>query len=227
MPRYIQSKENKEHAVVLSAVMNMYMEYFKKILGCSDGNNNLYPHKKWTKDHHKFIPSGNTGNVITILRYVRNHLATAYRKKHHLGNSRKFEFLDCGCGIGNIMLLAKAVRGYCVTGLEYEEEACEIARTLLYGYDGSNGEIIHQDILTFEHYADYDVIYYYAPLISEKGLSAFADKVRDDMKVGAVVVTYGGHSGPLYKDKRFKAIFDGCKTIPGHIRRMAHQKMRK
>jgi len=51
--------------------------------------------------------------------------------------------------------------------------------------------------------------------------------VHNDIKVGAVVISYGGGSNALYADKRFKAIFNESKTIPNSIRIMTHQKMRK
>ncbi len=224
MPRYIKSKQAELHANALSKAICAYTTYFQKILGCYAGGNSKQ--KKWTKDHHKFVPSDNVRAVISCLRFTREYVQAKIRKKENNNFHRSLKFLDCGCGIGNIILLASAVGGYNSTGLEYEAEVCEVARILVSEYSGYS-KIIQQDIVTFEHYADYDVIYYFQPIIRHEKMERFVRRVRDDAKVGAVIITYGGGSGSLYKDGRFKAIFDSCKTIPDNIGRMAHEKVRE
>ncbi len=221
MPRYNKLQQQELHAQTLVQVVGAYTRYLQKVLGCCPSMSSSQM-SKWTKDHHRFIPSSNVRQIITCLRFVRDHLARAYKKKHKSLMHRTFRFLDCGCGAGNILLLAHEIDGYSTTGLEYETEACEVARTLV-----PDARIIQQDILTFEDYAHYDVIYYYNPMTSDKKMGQFARKVQNDAKVGAVVITYGGGSSRLYGDKRFKDIFGKCGTIPGSMKSMVHQKVKE
>lgn len=219
MPKYKASQQHKIQARAMGAAIDMYVRYFQKILGCYAGDGNQVK-KKWTEGHHPFIPSYDTAAVISCLRLVRDYLAD----KQSGRLCRATRLLDCGCGVGNILLLARGLGGFNTTGLEYEPEACAIAKLLV-----PSSEILCQDILTFEHYADYDVIYYYHPICDNKKMRLFIEKMYNDMRVGAVVTTYGGGASDLEydKSKRFKAIFARFKSIPEDIRRMAWEKVKE
>jgi SAM-dependent methyltransferase len=223
MPLFEQEKYYKIQAHVAVSAISLYTDYFQRLLGCYAGTGNQTG-KVWTKGHHKFIPSGSVGDVISCLRLVREYLMDKQLEQHNC--RRPIKFVDCGCGVGNILLLAIAIGGYKVTGLEYEPEAVEIAQLLARHYC-DDGNILQQDILTYEDYKLYDVIYYYQPISTSKEMNRFAKKVNNDIKVGAVVMTYGGGSSVLKNDKRFKGVFTRFNSVPENIRRMAWEKVKE
>ena len=116
------------------------------------------------------------------------------------------------------MLIAEAA-GYEVYGIEYEEATCKIARDLIWKFrtvkgNKKNDSIIRDDITTFEHYADYDVIYYYSPISERNKAKQFLKKLGNNAKVGSIVISYGGGGsyGPYYfaNDVRFKILPKTC-----------------
>lgn len=225
MPLFEEEKHHKIRAHVATKVINLYTDYFQRLLGCYAGDGNLRG-KRWTKGHHRFIPSSSVGDVISCLRLVREYLTDKQLKQDN--HRRLISLIDCGCGVGNILLLAVALGGYRVTGLEYEPEVVEIAQLLVRTYSSGDKHIVlQQDVLTYDSYKLYDVIYYYQPISNDKKMCIFAKKARNDMKVGAVIVTYGGGSQILRDDRRFRAIFAKYQSVPGNIRRMAWEKVKE
>jgi len=184
--------------------INAYTKYFEKILDCYN-----------TEGHHKFIPAYYTRIIIICLKLVYDHLAT----KHGAEGPRPFQFIDCGCGVGNILLLARESAGYKVTGLEYEPEIFEIAKLLV-----PNGTILNQDILTYDNYKLYDVIYYHIPLSDEDKTDQFINKIHKDMKIGAIVVICDGKPLRMEKDERFENIFTKFTMMPHALAHMAWEK---
>ena len=166
-----------EHAIIraLSSSIQTYNSYFQRILG----TDNEGGWKKSNKDHYCFIPTRNVENIVRALRYLKTHSDI----------SRYPKFLDCGCGIGNIMMLAEKL-GFKPYGIEYEKENVALARTLLRGII-NNRQIIHDDILKYKHYNRYDVIYYFEPLQNHEKRREFADKIAKGAKRGAFVIPNG------------------------------------
>jgi len=152
---------------------------------------------------------------------VYDHLTT----EHTIGEARPFQFIDCGCGVGNILLLARETAGYRTTGLEYEPEMVKIAKLLT-----PDSTILHQDILTYEDYKLYDVIYYHCPLSDKDKTNRFLDKICKDMKVGAVIVDpleNQKHVPRMEKDERFKNIFTRFIKMPHELKDMAWEKVKE
>jgi len=180
MPKkYDEVKQQRMQIHTMSTVIWAYTAYFQKMLGCFAGDGNQTK-RKWTKGHHPFIPSHSTREVISTLKMVREHMiAKRDRDRFHV-----LKLLDCGCGVGNILLMARALGGYSLTGLEYDPRVCKIARILI-----MDAEIIRQNILTYKHYAQHDVIYYYQPISDNTKMCRFAKKVNNDIKVGTVVIS--------------------------------------
>ena len=123
-------------------------------------------------DYFPFIPSSDAAWVIDRLTRVQMHQ-----------DGMKLKLIDCGCGIGNVMLLAKSI-GYYVYGIEYDLESSKIAESL------TDSKVVCGDILTFDGYADFDVIYYYTPIRDVDKMRKFLEKIINDMKVGGIIVSY-------------------------------------
>ncbi len=100
-------------------------------------------------------------------------------------------FLDCGCGIGNIILLANGIAyginsrihghfgGFAAQGIEFDEETIKTARSLWIDHC-----IIRGDLLKFDKYADYDFIYFYCPLSRPEKEVEFETRMLTQIKPG-------------------------------------------
>jgi SAM-dependent methyltransferase len=123
--------------------------------------------------------------------------------------TRRYKFLDAGCGIGNVLLLARAVGlGHEFHGLELFQDAFEAAIkfTGARNDEHSNVRVLKRDILKFKSYADYDIIYYFHPLRDGLKEIEFEKKVENDMKVGAILVPKMKHDFSIEKDPRFERL---------------------
>jgi protein-L-isoaspartate O-methyltransferase len=187
-----------------SNALDSYNRYLRRELGFGNsGMASLGPGKRH-KDHHEFIPTNGAINILMWLLDARNHI----RKKRGRGWRGNLKFLDCGCGVGNIMALAKRVDGIeSIAGIEYDRATCLLARKLLLrpGYRREN--VIHGDLVNFGNYGEYDIIYYYEPINGHRKAAVFYELLKNDMKVGAVIIP-NGHSNVFANDKdgRFKEV---------------------
>lgn len=106
---------------------------------------------------YSFIPN----SIHAVLpRLIHAYDYLKLKKKH---KRYGFTFLDAGCGYGNIMMLASGV-GFSVYGLELDPVTIEFAK----GVNDHWRNIKRQDILTYNDYKKFDVIYYYCPFFSTK-----------------------------------------------------------
>jgi SAM-dependent methyltransferase len=124
------------------------------------------------------------------------------------------KFLDAGCGIGNILVLA-LYSELCnrVYGLEYFPKTLAAAEKFLEPHRGLGYSIKVRkaDITTYKSYGNYDVIYYYCPLSNHDKEVAFEESVEDQMKIGAVLLPYSKGSKRINKDPRFERVDIGSK----------------
>jgi len=118
--------------------------------------------------------------------------------------TKDIKFLDCGCGLGLSMQIARKV-GFDAYGLEYSPSMIKLGRSLSpYFYSRS---FIKADITTYKDYDKYDVIYYFRPLSDPKKQDEFEKYLENECKVGAYLIClYKQDKFSLSKDKRFKLI---------------------
>ena len=118
------------------------------------------------------------------------------------------KFLDVGCGVGNIMILAKRAGFGIVEGIEYEKRNIDqaIISPSPSLHNSAYGTIHHMDAFDFENYRDFDVIYYYCP-ISDYLLEERLEKlIESQMKVGAYLVANFKTSEAIKSNKNFKSV---------------------
>jgi 2-polyprenyl-3-methyl-5-hydroxy-6-metoxy-1,4-benzoquinol methylase len=121
-----------------------------------------------------------------------------FEKEH----TRKANFLDVGCGIGNIMYLAKQL-GMNATGIE-----CNKQYKI---YQLTNETVYYQDAFTFKKYNNYDIIYMYRPIEDFSLEVKLEQQIQESLKVGAIFICYSVSSFDGYaiqNDKRFKKCLD-------------------
>lgn len=163
---------NKHVMVDICHICSMYTNFIAR-----QANLNSYGYELEDKTPcFGFIPSGNLIDTLNQLRIIGKRL----RKK--TGHSPKF--IDIGCGIGNIVLLANAAH-YEATGLEYDLETCKTAKHLC---KRTNIKIIKGDMRTFKNYCKYDVLYFYQPMRDYHAMLTFTTELAKQMKPGAYLI---------------------------------------
>lgn len=122
-------------------------------------------------------------------------------------------FLDAGCGIGNMLLIAYSIGFTSVNGVEFDKKTITIARRLIKHtvYNGHHCKIIKADLTKYDKYGNYDVIYYFQPM-HPKHMYKFLDLLKQDMKIGAIVIANGVDT--FQGDKRFKRILKSPGVLP-------------
>ncbi len=194
----------------LSIVVEEYNSYLQMKLGFRPN----HPYKDGQTEglgekhvgHYPFIPTYNPGTLIQCLCEVRDYI----RKRGGKGSRSPLSFLDCGCGIGNIMLLARSIDGYGkIAGVEYDNATHKVAQELL----PYNEDITRGDLINFHGYGYFDVIYFYEPISCQEKSKIFCKKLISSMKVGAVVIP-NGNSRAFREDpmRRFKQLPIDCRT---------------
>ncbi len=195
----------------LSKVVENYNYYLQMKLGFRPN----YPYKDEQRKglgekhvgHYPFIPTYKPATLLQCLCEVRDYIR---KKRGRDPHNPSLSFLDCGCGIGNIMLLARSIDGYgTVAGIEYDNATHRVAQELL----PYNEDITRGDLINFNGYGNFDVIYYYEPISCQEKSKIFYKKLISGMKVGAVIIPNG--NSYLFREdpmKRFKQLSIDCRT---------------
>jgi len=166
-------------AECLSSVIYEYNYYFQMKLGT------VSPYwKKSNPNHYCFIPSKQSDDVVRRIMHAQQHLRSQDR-------IRELKFLDCGCGIGNILVIASYL-GLDATGIEYELDTYKLGKDVFTfrSIHGRHIRMIRGNIIFFQHYGDYDIIYYYSPIHNRRMQMMFVRKLAKNAKIGAIVIPY-------------------------------------
>jgi len=137
------------------------------------------PEPKNLNGSFKFIGL-DSEHVIRLMMVLVSYLKTQ-------GNIYTKKFLDAGCGIGNILLIAKSLQ-LNVYGLEIHKPYIYYLKKESCVYDSSRKNIIETDILKYRGYGKYDIIYFYCPFQDARKEKRFELNVAKQMKVGAYLL---------------------------------------
>jgi hypothetical protein len=112
------------------------------------------------------------------------------------------KFVDAGCGVGNIMLIANYA-GLSPHGIEYDANLVKMARKFL----GGRPKITNGDILKHgKRWKKYDIVYFYCPMCDAKMEQRFEESMENQIKVGTFIVAHLKKSNRYYHDKRFARV---------------------
>lgn len=111
------------------------------------------------------------------------YAALARRVARAIGKTEPLHFVDVGCGVGLKLLQAASLYEQ-VSGIEYEPHRAKAAAYWL----GKTAQVITADALTFEGYADFDVIYAYKPLQDDNMMRETEDRIVSQAKAGTILI---------------------------------------
>lgn len=136
--------------------------------------------------HYQFIPRG----VDSLMRILIHSYKYLRDREEHKGP----KFLDCGCGVGNAVLLAQSV-GFDAYGIEYDRDTLESGKEMFEQFGVDPKKLFQGDILEYENYHEYDLLYGYCPMTSRKKEHDFECTLKLKMKKGALLagLTAGHH----------------------------------
>jgi len=126
------------------------------------------------KDYYEYIPL-DYEMFVKILRQETKRL----KRKPEL------KFLEVGCGYGLKLFLAKYACdiGH-VHGIEIEGKLVDLARYLPLPFDA----VERKSALQFKKYGDFDIIYFYRPIINKKKHEKMMRMIAKQKKADAVVI---------------------------------------
>lgn len=148
--------------------------------------------------------------------YIVNVLHTAkriWKANEGKWQARRPKLLDCGAGIGNVMLMANEL-GFDAYGIEFDKQTVSRGRQYLklFGWrssynhkqqEGSYVENLFQgDLLTFDKFGEFDVLYAYLPLENPDLERRFEIRAVKQAKPNTVIVGL-----PFYHRRRERT---GC-----------------
>jgi SAM-dependent methyltransferase len=110
-------------------------------------------------------------------------------------------FLDCGCGLGVVAFLAHQF-GFRAAGVEIAPEYVELARHFF----APPVQIEEGDLCTFDRFADFDVVYYFAPFADADKQIEFELRLEAAVRPGAVILAHAKKSDEWRTSGRFEEV---------------------
>ncbi len=148
---------------------------------------------KFDPAKYPFVPM-DTRQVFKQVQLARQHLlAREKEQKNHT-------FLDIGCGIGNVLLVAEQME-LDVFGFEKDEYPYKIGAKLI-GED----RVTQEDIWQYDSYDTFDVIYYFRPFHQGEVQRKFELMIENQLKSGGVLIANRKMSEEINTDSRFKSL---------------------
>jgi len=148
-----------------------------------------------------------------VTDYVFGEQNNFPRDKYKNISLENVKFLDVGCGVGEKVFLAKMF-GFDAYGLDIRQPYVEKSKQLLNNLSHSrefDNKIFKADAITFDKYADFDIIYFYHPANNIELQKQIEATILKNAKIGAIVATpsmnhYFKNDGYMLKLHGWKAI---------------------
>lgn len=177
--------EREEELDVFFGIINRFIGYFTRDAIRASQND--------TSTEYPFVPM-DTRQAYAQISLARDLL----RQQKKMGPG--VSFMDVGCGIGNVLLMAELM-DFAVYGIEKDEYPYKIAQKLM------GGDCVAQDdIWEFERFADFDVIYYFRPFAEKNLQLTFEHMIEDKLKPGGILIANRKMDMEIDNDPRFQRL---------------------
>ena len=174
--------DRQEEQDILFGVINRFIGYFTRTAVPNTSND--------TTSEYPFIA------MDTRQAYEQIRIAKRYLKKTRNGD-QPLTFIDVGCGIGNILLLAECM-DFNVFGIEKDNGSIEIARSLI-----GDSLVSQEDLWNFHRLSEFDVVYYFRPFCEKSSQLKFERLIEDNVKPGAILIANKKMDTAIDRDPRF------------------------
>ncbi len=181
-PHSLDARE--EELDVFFGIINRFIGYFTRDAIRASQND--------TSSEYPFVPM-DTRQAYAQISLARDLLRQ--QKKMRPGVS----FIDVGCGIGNVLLMAELM-DFKVYGIEKDEYPYKIAEKLL------GDSVAQDDIWEFERFGDFDVIYYFRPFAEKNMQLKFEHMIEDRLKPGGILIANRKMDMEIDNDPRFQRL---------------------
>jgi SAM-dependent methyltransferase len=111
----------------------------------------------------------------------------AYRVALAQKHPEPLRFVDVGCGGGMKVLLASEFFDR-AEGFDYDPAYVAAAQQVLGPTVGGGCKVFQGNALTFETYADYDIIYFYQPMQDTDALEAMERRISQNARPGTILI---------------------------------------
>jgi SAM-dependent methyltransferase len=142
---------------------------------------------------YPFVPM-DTRQVFRQIQLARQHLISTTEEP------KNCTFLDIGCGIGNVLLVAEQM-DFDVFGFEKDPYPCAIAQKMF-----GRERVIQEDIWDFSGYDRFDIIYYFRPFHDGATQRKFEHYIEDQLKPGGILIANRKMSTKIESDPRFRKL---------------------
>ena len=180
-----QATEREEEQDILFGVINRFIGYFTRqaVPNTSNDITSEYP----------FVAM-DTRQAYEQIRLARHYLLKSSPRQLPL------RFLDIGCGIGNILLLAELM-DFKVFGIEKDTGSLSIACSLV-----GEESVGREDVWNYTKIGEFDVVYYFRPFCEKKRQLLFEQRVEDSLKPGAILIANRKMSDSINEDSRYRRV---------------------
>jgi len=113
------------------------------------------------------------------------------------GSLRGKKFVDAGSGLGSICEFARQ-RGFNVEGIELNPVLCDLSKQIF-----PDIKVHNMNVMDFDKYNEFDVIFYWLPFYVEELRMGFRTKIENEIRVGSYIVVYEEEKQNIGKDDRF------------------------
>jgi SAM-dependent methyltransferase len=176
---------------------SMFAELFSRLFG---EEQRKFERSKEGCDHRR--RRNKMGHFHFIPRSMDQAIKMILAARQYLNDpTKQAKFLDAGCGVGNIVMMAYTF-GFDAYGIEYDVKTLNRGKRLFKQFDINADRLMRGDILKFNNYADYDVIYTYNPMQDGNLERKFEAKVLREAKIGAVLIGFWHGDQPLVEKER-------------------------
>ena len=177
--------EREEEQDILFGVINRFIGFFTRQAVPNSTND--------TAREYPFVAM-DTRQAYEQIRLARQHLQARRPHPHSL------KFIDIGCGIGNILLLAELME-FEVFGIEKDTGSLAIARELV-----GEASVRQEDIWNYTKLDEFDVVYYFRPFCEKTQQLKFEQRIEDHLKPGAILIANRKMSSGIDDDHRYQRL---------------------
>lgn len=186
----ILQREKRAFAIALDRIVNSARNHVVRGLKAREGSFHYVPYPPSTLFHmfehiHRTVFRGHTKN----------------------------KFLDAGCGVGHVPFIAHCTElaAEC-HGIDIEKKYIDYGRQIFSAGTKGTFKLWKSDIMDFDKYSEYDVLYYFCPFTHPYLEKVFEERLEDEMKVGAFLIALNKCSGA--KDPRFQIVKNTSTSYP-------------